>query len=54
MLFYCLKCSKNMESKNPKVVKGNRGKLMLSSKRAVCGSKKSKTELHRCSHKKMF
>ena len=35
MLSYCLKCRKNTESKNPKVV-------MLLSQCAVCDSKKSK------------
>ena len=34
MLSYCLKCRKNTESKNPKVV-------MLLSQCAVCDSKKS-------------
>ena len=31
MLFYCLKCRKNTESKNPKVVKKLPGRMMLSS-----------------------
>ena len=38
MLLYCLKCSKNTESKNPKVA----STIMLLSKCAVCDSKKSK------------
>ena len=42
MLSYCLKCRKNTESKNPKVVKAKNGKIMLLSKCAVCDSKKSK------------
>ena len=29
MLSYSLKCRKNAESKNPKVVKANKGKIML-------------------------
>ena len=44
MLYCCLKCRKNTESKNPKVVKktknGRRRMLLL--KCAVCNSKKSK------------
>ena len=42
MLSYCLKCRKNTESKNPKVVKTKNGRAMLSSNCAVCGCKKSK------------
>ena len=42
MLSYCLKCRKNVESKNPKVVKIKNGRIMLLSKCAVCDSKKSK------------
>ena len=42
MLSYCLKCRKNTESKNPKVVRTRNGKIMLLSKCAVCNSKKSK------------
>ena len=45
MLWYCLKCKKkkkNTESKNPKVVKTKNQRIMLSSKCAVCDSKKSK------------
>ena len=41
MLLYCLKCKKNTESKNPKVVKTKNGKKMLSLNCVVCGSKKS-------------
>ena len=40
MLSYCLKCRKNTESKNPKVVKTKNGRIMLLSKCAVCDSKK--------------
>ena len=32
MLSYCLKCRKKTESKNPRVPKTNKGKLMLISK----------------------
>ena len=42
MLYYCLKCRKNTESKNPKVVKTKKGRIMLLSKCAVCNSKKLK------------
>ena len=42
MLSFCLKCRKNTESKNPKVVKTRNGRIMLLSKSAVCGTKKSK------------
>ena len=40
MLLYCLKCRKNTESKNPKVVRTKRGKIVLLSKCEVCDSKK--------------
>ena len=42
MLSYCLKCRKNTESKNPKVVRIKIGRITLLSKCAVCDSKKSK------------
>ena len=42
MLFFCLKYRKNKESKNPKVVKANKGRMMLSSKCAIFDSEKSK------------
>ena len=42
MLSYCLKCRKNTESKNSKVVKTKNRRIMLLSKCAVCDSKKSK------------
>ena len=41
MLFYCLNCRKNTESKNPKVLRTRKGKTVLLNC-AVCGSKKSK------------
>ena len=42
MLSYCLKCRKNTESKNSKVVKTKNRRTMLLSKCAECDSKKSK------------
>ena len=42
MLSHYLKCRKNTESKNPKVIKTKNGKIMLLSKYAVCDNKKSK------------
>ena len=42
MLSYCLRCTKNKDSKNPKVVKTKNGRIMLLSKCAVCNSKKPK------------
>ena len=42
MLSYCLKCRKNTESKNPKVVRTKNGRIMLLSKCAVRNSKKSR------------
>ena len=38
---YCLKCRKNIESKNQKVARTENGRIMLLSKRAVSDSKKS-------------
>ena len=40
MLSYCLKCRKNMQSKNPEVLKTQN--IMLLSKFSVCNSKKLK------------
>ena len=42
LLYYCLKCRKNTESKNPKVAKAKNGRIMLVSNCVVCDSKKSK------------
>ena len=42
MLTYCLKCRKNIESINLRVLKTRNSKTMIFSKRAICGSKKSK------------
>ena len=41
MLTYCLKCKKNTKKIDAKMLKTENGRLNLSSKRAVCGSKKS-------------
>ena len=41
MLSHCLKCRKNTESKNPKVVKTKIERTMFLSKCARCGSKNS-------------
>ena len=42
MLSYCLKCKRNTESINPKVLKTTNGKAIILSKCAISGSKKSK------------
>ena len=42
MLSFCLKCRKNTESKNPKVVRAKNEWIMLLSKCVVCNSKKPK------------
>ena len=42
MSSYCLKCRKNTESKNPRVLKTKYRTILLLSKCAVCDSKKSK------------
>ena len=42
MLFHCLKCRKNTENKNRKVVRIESGRIMLISKYALCDSKKLK------------
>ena len=40
MLSHCLKCRKNTESKNPKVIKTKNGRIMRLSKCVVCDRKK--------------
>ena len=40
MLSYCLKCTKNTESKNTKFLKTKNRSMMLSSNCTTCGSKK--------------
>ena len=42
MLSYCLKCKKNIESKNQKILKTKNGRIMLLSKCSVRNSQKSK------------
>ena len=42
MLSYCLKCKRNTESINPKVLKTTNGKAIILSTCAIGGSKKSK------------
>ena len=42
MLSYCLKCRKNAKSKNPKVTRTKKGRIILLSKCVVCDSKKWK------------
>ena len=37
--YYCLKCGKNRESKNPNVARTENGRIMILSKRAVRDSK---------------
>ena len=39
---YCLVCKRSTENKDPKIVKTKNNRLILSSKCAVCGNKKSK------------
>ena len=39
---YCLKCKKYTKNINPQVSSTSNGKLMVLSKCAICGSKKSK------------
>ena len=42
MLTYCLKCKKDVKDINSKLLKTKNGRAMLSSKCAICGSKKSR------------
>ena len=39
---YCLKCKKHTKKINPQVSSTSNGKMMILSKWAICGSKKSK------------
>ena len=41
MLTYCLECKENAKNIDAKMMKTKNGRLMISSKRAVCGRKKS-------------
>ena len=38
---YCLKCKKYTKNKNPQISSSSNGKLMILSKCAICGSRKS-------------
>ena len=38
---YCLKCKKNTENIDPEVSRTSNGRVMILSKCAVCGSKKT-------------
>ena len=42
----CLKCRKDAENINPKVLSTSNGKVMILSKCAICGSKKSRCIKH--------
>ena len=39
---YCLKCKKHTKNINPQVSSTSNGKMMILTKCAICGSKKSK------------
>ena len=42
MKYYCLKCRKDTVNRNPKVLGTSNDKAIMLSKRAICGSKKSR------------
>ena len=42
MQTYCVKCRKNNENLNSKIFKTKNGRLIMQSKCAVCGNKKSR------------
>ena len=42
MKTYCLKCRKDTENIDPKILSTSNGKAMILSKCAICGSKKSR------------
>ena len=42
MLTYCLKCKRNTKNTDVKMIKTKNDRLNLSSKRALCGSKRSR------------
>ena len=42
MKSYCLKCRKDTENINPKVLKTSNNRIMVLSKCAICGSKKTR------------
>ena len=42
MLTYCVKCTKNTENLNSKILKTKNGRLIIQSKCPLCGIKKSR------------
>ena len=42
MKSYCLKCSKDTENINPRILNTSNGRITIFSKCAICGSKKSR------------
>ena len=42
MLTYCVKCTKNTENLNSKILKTKNGRLIIHSKCPLCGVKKSR------------
>ena len=44
MMNYCLKCRKNIENIDPKMVIRNNNRLIMQSKCPVCGIKKSRSK----------
>ena len=42
MNIYCLKCRKDTENIDPKIVRTNNNRLVMQSKYSVCGIKKSR------------
>ena len=42
MMNYCMKCRKNIENIDPKMVRRNNNRLIMQSKCPVCGIKKSR------------
>ena len=54
MASYFLKCREDTESKNSKVTKAKNGRILLLSKFAVYGSKKSKFVIEREANKQVF
>ena len=46
MEWYCLKCKKYKKNIDPKVLSTNNNRLIILSKCAICGSKKSKFITH--------
>ena len=42
MKSYCLKCRKDTDDRDPKILSSSNGRAMVLSKCAICGSKKSR------------